>query len=148
MDREGPPVAVVFDTNVIAYALLGVEEFREEALEAITRATEVWAPESLKAEMVNTAWQWVRFADAPLETGLEVLRDTEIVVTDFVSSSSLWESALELAVARQHPAYDTLFVALAARRGSKVVTYDQEVISRFPEWALSVSDYLAARRAR
>ena len=72
---------MVVNTNVLAYALLGVEEFRDKALAAITRATEVWAPESLKAEMVKTVWQWVHFADAPLETGLEVLRDTEFVVT-------------------------------------------------------------------
>ena len=142
MDRDRPEVAVVFDTNVLAYALLGVEEFRDEALEAITRATEVWAPESLKAEIANTVWQWVHFADAPLETGLQVLRDTEVVVTHFVSLSEIWEDALELAVAHRHPAYDTLFIALAARTGAKVVTYDQTMLERFPEWTLSVAQYL------
>lgn len=134
---------MVVDTSVLAYALLGVEEFRDESLAAISRASEVWAPESLKAEMVNTVWQWVHFADAPIETALEVLRDTEIVVTHFVSSSELWEDALELAVARRHSAYDTLFVALAVRTGSRVVTYDRELLERFPEWSLSVPQYLA-----
>ena len=137
---------MVFDTNVIAYALLGVDDYASEALDALAAAPEIWAPESLRAELVNTVWQWIRFSDTSLETGLEVLRDTEALVTRFFPLSGIWETALELAVVREHPAYDTLFVALAATTGSRIVTYDQQVIQRFPEWALSAPDYLASLR--
>ncbi len=39
---------MVFDTNVIAYALLGVEDYAAEALDALAVAPEIWAPESLR----------------------------------------------------------------------------------------------------
>ncbi len=135
---------MVFDTNVIAYALLGVPEYRSEALQAITVAREIWAPESLRAELVNTVWQWVRLCGTPLETARDVLADTEIVVTHFVPLSLLWEDALEFAVDRDHPAYDTFFVALAAATGFKVVTYDEPLRKRFPEWTISVPKFLTA----
>jgi hypothetical protein len=40
-----------------------------------------------------------------------------------------------------------LLGALAVTRGLKVVTYDQDVLNRFPEWTVSVPDYLASLSA-
>lgn len=135
---------MVFDTNVLLYALLGVQPQGPEALTAVTVAHEIWVPESLWAELVNAVWQWVHFSDTSLETGHAVLRDAEILITHCVASRELRHLALELSVARQHPAYDTLFVALAATTGQRVVTYDRKLLKRFPEWTLTASDYLSA----
>jgi predicted nucleic acid-binding protein len=66
-------------------------------------------------------------------------------LVQLVSTERLWGPALDLAVARDHPVYDTLFVALAAERGSKVITYDQKILRKFPEWAISAPEFLAGR---
>ena len=52
---------VVFDSMVVAYALLGVTEFRDEATQALEIAEEIWVPDSFRAELVNIFWQWVEF---------------------------------------------------------------------------------------
>lgn len=133
---------MVIDTVVFAYALLGVEEFCEAAAKAIERADEIWVPDSLRAELVNVVWQWVHLRGVPIETGQDVLQDAETLFTKVVPTQALWEHALELAVDRGHPAYDTLFIALAIAQDCKVITYDRKLLSTFPEYAISVSDYL------
>jgi len=77
------------------------------------------------------------------DLALDALWDAEALVSEFVPGNVLWERALELAVERRHPAYDTLFLALAELRGCKVVTYDELLIERFPELTVPVPQYLA-----
>ena len=91
---------------------------------------------------MNTLWQWVRAKKVPLEKAHVALQDVVPIVTHLVPTSSIWEDALDLAVDREHPAYDTLFVALAARLGMKVVTYDNPMLKKFPEWTVSVAEFL------
>jgi predicted nucleic acid-binding protein len=133
---------VVFDTMVLAYALLKTVPFYEESALALESVPEVWAPESLRAEFVNTLWQWVLSRKVPLEKAHLALQDVGPILTHLVPTSSLWEDALDLAVDRAHPAYDTLFIALAAKLGTKVVTYDSPLMQKFPEWTISVPNFL------
>ncbi|HYO12371.1 MAG TPA: type II toxin-antitoxin system VapC family toxin [Thermoanaerobaculia bacterium] len=133
---------MVFDTMVLAYALLRTSAFYEASALALDSVDEVWAPDSLRAELINTFWQWVATRTVPMEIAQLALQDADRVVTHFVPTNALWEDALELAVARKHPAYDTLFVALAASSGVKVVTYDGPLLLKFPEWTISVPDFL------
>ena len=71
---------MVIDTMVFAYALLGVEGFREQALKALESADLVEIPDSLRAELVNVVWKWVKTKGLPLELGLEVLQDSEALI--------------------------------------------------------------------
>ncbi len=134
---------MVVDTMVFAYALLGVPEFREEALVVLETTTEIHVPDSFRAELVNVVWQWVEHKDLPLEVGLDVLRDADALVTHVTSSALLWERALVLAVDAHHPAYDSLFVALAEFADTRLVTYDTELQQAFPDWVISPAKFLA-----
>ena len=134
---------MVFDTMVLAYALINVPEFREEAHRALARAREVVVPDLFYAELVNVVWQWIKARRLSLDAGLEVLHRGEALPTRVVSTHTLWEHALALSVARRHPAYDTLFVALAIEIGSKVVSNDRLLLTRFPEHVVSVAQFLA-----
>ena len=133
---------MVFDTVVLAYALLGVPRFREESLKAIGKAKEIWVPDILFAELANVVWQWILHRGVPLKRGLQVLRDVESLVTEAVKSSRLSEYALDLAVSHRHPVYDTLFVALASARNTKVISYDKRLQTLFPDSVISVEDFL------
>ncbi|MGH7487284.1 MAG: type II toxin-antitoxin system VapC family toxin [bacterium] len=137
---------MVFDTMVFAYALLKTVPFFESAALALESAREVWIPDSLQAEFVNVLWQWVRAKTISPETAHDALRDIHELLTYPVSVDDLWDDALDLAIARVHPAYDTLFIALAAKTGQKVVTFDGGMLLKFPEWTISVSDFIASSR--
>ncbi|HYU32559.1 MAG TPA: type II toxin-antitoxin system VapC family toxin [Thermoanaerobaculia bacterium] len=138
---------MVFDTMVLAYALLKTAGFYESSALAISSAPEIWAPDSLRAEMVNVLWMSVRSRKVSPELAHEVLQDVPKLVTHFVPTELLWDQALDLAIAREHPAYDTLFVALAIQSRQKVITFDGPLMSKFPEWTISVPDFLEAATA-
>lgn len=123
----------VVDTNVLADALLGVAEVREEALRALREADEIVVPDLLFAELANVVWQYVTRASLPLPRGHEILDDAEALVTRSVPVTALWHRAVELAVERKHPVYDTLFVALAEAEGTRLVTRDLRLRERFPD---------------
>ncbi len=127
---------MVVDTMVLAYALLGEADLHARAVEALKAAPELVAPESLRAELVNVIWLWIRHRGVGTSVGLAALRDAEALVDEFVPLSPLWEEALELAVERDHSPYDTIFVVLARRRGMKLLTHDGPLVKRFPEWTV------------
>ncbi len=134
---------MVFDTNVVAYGLLGVQPHADQSLASLAAAPSVWVPSSFRAEVLSAVWQWVRFGTVSLDDAQQCLRDAERIITHVVSVEELWEQALLLALERNHSSYDTLFVALAIREGLRVITYDAAVLARFPEWTLSPEEYLA-----
>lgn len=125
---------------VVAYALIGEAEEHDHAMAALAGLDEILAPDSLRAELVNVLWLWVRHRGVESGRALESLRDAEALVTEFVSAANLWEPALELAIEQDHSPYDTLFVALAVQRGTKVLTADAALLERFPEWTVALDD--------
>ncbi len=135
---------MVIDTNVIVYALVGEPQRGEEAWRVLQSAPEIWVPDSIRAELANVIWQWIRVKEMPLEEGLAALNDAEALFSFIITTDQLWEDALCLAMEHEQAAYDTIFVALAIRRGWKVVTYDKKLLKKFPECTTHPSDYLAA----
>lgn len=118
---------------VMAFALIGQADLHQRAVRLLREGGDIWAPESLRAELVNVLWLWVRHRGVDPVAAHEALRDAE-GLAGFVPLAELWEMALDLAVAHDHSPYDTLFVALAIQRGSKVLTADTGLLRRFPEW--------------
>ena len=135
---------MVIDTMVFVYALLGVEEFRQDAAEVLERAETITVPDFLRAEIANVLWQWVSQRNVPLDTAFQVMEDTESLITRTLSGDSLWERALVLALDSKHPAYDTYFVAAAEIEDTHVVTFDRKLKAAFPEQVLTASEYLSS----
>ena len=134
---------MVIDTMLFAYALLGVPEFRDDSLAVLETAVEILVPDSFRAEFVNVVWQWVHYNNLPMNVGIDVLRDADALVTHVTSCALLWERALMFSVDAQHPAYDTLFVALAEFSDTALVTYDTRLQQAFPDRVISAQDFLA-----
>jgi predicted nucleic acid-binding protein len=124
---------MVIDTMVFAYALLRVEAQYEQALAALEAAEQIIVPDSLFAELGNVVWQWIQFRQLPLQAGLEVLADAEVLVDKVVLSAWIREIALELAVQAGHSFYDTLFVAAAIQQQTQLVTFDRKLAAKFPD---------------
>lgn len=128
---------------ILAYALLGKADLHAPAVRALRVLPEIWAPESLRAELANVLWLWIRHRGVEVAEGVAALRDAEALVTEFVPLRGLWEEALRLAVARDHSPYDTLFISLAIQRQTKVLTTDQPLLDRFPEWTMPLAGFPA-----
>lgn len=146
MDPGRPRLTVVFDTMVVAYALLGFTEWHEDSMAALGAAEEVLAPDLLRVELASTLWQYMRHRDLSIDAALEFLTDGELLVDEMVPSSELLADALQLARERDHSPYDTVFIALAVRQGVKLVTYDGPLMGKFPDWTISVERFLSSAR--
>ena len=134
---------MVIDTMVFAYALFDAPEFRDESMAVLNTSPSILVPDSFRAEFTNVAWQWMRRMNLPLHIGITALSNADTLVTRVTSSAELWERALTLSVEANHPAYDTLFIALAESADTRVITYDSRLQSSFPEMTLSPSEFLS-----
>ena len=134
---------MIIDTMVMAYALLGVPGFGPESMKAIRKADELAAPASVEGELLNVVWQWGRSRVRP-EIAKAVFENASGLWTELIPVRHLWSVALDLAFTASHSPYDTLFVAAARYRKSKVLTYDEKLLSLFPEDTIRVVDFLKA----
>ena len=135
---------IVIDTNVVAYALLPAGPASEVARKVLAEADLLFAPDLLRAELANALWQWVRFRDVDTAVALDMLTDADALLGDVTGSDRLWTGALQLAVDYAHPVYDTLFVALARRLSTHVVTFDRRLRAVFPDDVWTAAEFLAA----
>ena len=134
---------MVVDTMVFAYALLGVEEFRQDATATLERADTISVPDSFRVEMANVLWQWIKHRKVSIETALQVMDDTESLISRTLSGENLWERALALAVNSNHPAYDTYFIAAAEIENTQVVSFDKKLKAIFPDKVLTAAEFLS-----
>jgi len=102
---------MIIDTMVFAYSLLKVEGKCEETTEILAQSDIIIVPDSLRVELANVTWQWVKYRDLSEDNAYAVLEDTEALIEQVISSEGLWARALQLSIQKDHPAYDTLFVA-------------------------------------
>ena len=135
---------MVVDTMVFAYALLGVEGFRQDATAILEQADTISVPDSFRVEMANVLWQWIGHRKVSIETALQVMDDTESLIGRTLSGKNLWERALMLSVDSDHPAYDTYFIAAAEMENTRVVSFDKKLKAVFPERVLTAAEFLSA----
>jgi len=134
---------MVIDTMVFAYALLGVEAFRDDATAILEQTDTISVPDAFRAELTNVLWQWIRVGSVPIDTALQVMDDTESLINRTLSGESLWERALVLSVDANHPAYDTYFIAAAEMEETRVVSFDKKLKAVFPERVLTPTEFLS-----
>jgi predicted nucleic acid-binding protein len=128
-------VKAVVDTNVVAYYLLGTEPFIEEVRQFWRTVEEVSAPAHWEAELANAIWMAVRMGVLPAEEGHQKLDMAARLGIESVTNRSLWQPALTRALSSGVAVYDTLFVELALERSLPLVTFDKNVLKKFPEIA-------------
>lgn len=132
----------VVDTNVLAYFLLKTGPFHHEAQELWARLDEAWAPDSWRTEFLNVLWLAVRAGTLENPAAERRLIYADRLLTRTCSVSELKRAALRLAAQYNHPAYDTVFVALALREGVPLATYDRRLLKSFPGVARRPSEFL------
>ena len=123
----------VVDTNVVAYYLLGTSGFANEAGEFWRSVDAPLAPSVWEAELANVIWMACRSGVVELPEGRRRLALSARLGISSVPSRSLWQGALLRSATSGIAVYDTLFVELAARRGLPLVTFDKQLLKRFPD---------------
>ena len=94
-------------------------------------ATTAAACALLLAETANLLWKKVRRAQVVADDAVRALAITRRAFGLLVPMTALADAALDLALRRDHPAYDCVYVALAAREGIPLVTADTRLATRF-----------------
>jgi predicted nucleic acid-binding protein len=134
---------MIIDTMVFAYSLLKVEGKCEEATQALAQSNIIVVPDSLRVELANVVWQWVKYRDLSQDTAYAVLEDAEALIEQVINSERLWARALQLSIQKDHPAYDTLFVAAAELLNDRMVSYDEKMQKKFSDQVFSPARFLS-----
>ena len=127
---------VVVDTNVVAYLILGTEQFADEARGFMAVLDEAWAPALWEAELANAMWMAVRHKVLSLNEAAKRLTLADGLGIHSVPNRSLWQGALVRAHEANVAVYDTLFVELAVREQVPFATFDGGVLKAFPTVAV------------
>ena len=125
----------VVDTNGLAYYVLRTTPFHEEVAALFSKPFELITPDSWRVEFLNVMWLAIRSDAISREHGLELLEQAQSLIDWSVPARSLWREALVCADEHNCTTYDALFVVLAEREQSDLLTYDQLLLNVFPNTA-------------
>ncbi|HEY7292799.1 MAG TPA: type II toxin-antitoxin system VapC family toxin [Vicinamibacterales bacterium] len=114
----------------------------DAAQRLLARPHRYCAPDLLWAETANTIWKKVRRGDLTPVQGRQLVKDIGRSAVEAVPSRLLADDAYALALASDRTAYDCLYVALAVRLHTQMLTADERLVAglaRWPELATHVA---------
>jgi predicted nucleic acid-binding protein len=85
------------------------------------------APDLLFAETANTIWKKIRRKELTKEDGQRLVGDIDRIAVETVSCRALAEDAYALADATGRTVYDAMYVTLAVRLGTRLLTADDRL---------------------
>jgi predicted nucleic acid-binding protein len=120
--------ALVIDAG-IAVKWVVEEPGTADAL-SLRRQARLIAPDLLLAECANILWKKVRRDELSKDEALLAARLLEGADIELLPTRSLLEAATSIAIDLDHPAYDCVYVALAAANDCRFVTADQSFLRK------------------
>lgn len=116
----------VIDAN-IALALVLDLAFSVKARAAVAQASAMIAPDLIVHETANALWKIGRTSPELRGKAVAMLRVIPALFEDMAPAAEHAASALNLALALDHPAYDCFYLALAEVRGATLITADRKL---------------------
>jgi predicted nucleic acid-binding protein len=110
------------------------EDGTEDAL-ALRRRARLVGPDLLIAECANILWKKVKRRELWKDEALVAARLLQGAEIELLPTRSLLGAATRLAVELEHPAYDCLYLALAAENECQFVTADERLVSKIRQEA-------------
>ena len=105
-----------------------VPEIQSEAARRLLELPhEYLAPDLLFAETTNTIWKKIRRGELQREDGRRLIADINRIAVETVSCRALAEDAHSLANSTGRTVYDALYVALAVRLNTRLITADDRL---------------------
>jgi predicted nucleic acid-binding protein len=116
----------VVDTSVVAEYLISgnFTNYAEMLFERTSNAAFV-VPEFCLLEATNVLWKHVRFQGMPLMQAKLLLRDLKAMPLKRAAVKSLLGHAMQIAVTHKLAVYDSMYIALAKRTDTPLITLDQ-----------------------
>jgi predicted nucleic acid-binding protein len=119
---------VVIDASVVV-KLFFEEEHSKAAEQCVARADELLAPDLIWAETANVIWKRQRRGDLTADAALDLARHMLALPVVIHPSADLVPDALDLAVRLERTVCDCLYLALAVRTASVLVTGDLRLVN-------------------
>jgi predicted nucleic acid-binding protein len=119
---------LVIDAS-IAIKWVVEEDGTPDALRLRQRAKLI-APELLAAECANILWKKVQRHELSRDEAFLAARLLQAANIEFPPTHHLLEAATRIAVELDHPAYDCLYIALAAEQDCRFVTADGHLVRK------------------
>jgi predicted nucleic acid-binding protein len=120
--------ACVVDASVVGAALFR-EEHADAARALLASQRALHAPDLIVAEVANIIWKRHARSEIDEAEGQQLLSDFLVLDFQIASAADLAAPALELAMRIARTAYDCLYLALAIKTGSPLVTKDQRLVN-------------------
>jgi len=118
----------ILDASVIAAAFFK-EQFQEHASTLLASDCSPMAPGIIISEVGNVIWKRFRRGEIDEEEADQLLVDFLRVPLQITPSEDLIESALPIAMRTDRTVYDSLYVALAVKTESVMITADKRLIN-------------------
>jgi predicted nucleic acid-binding protein len=124
-------ITLVIDAS-IAVKWVVDEEGTSDAL-ALRHKARLIAPDLLVAEYANILWKKVQRAELSSEEALVAARLLQGAEIELIPMLPLLAVTTSLAIALDHPAYDCVYLALAAETDCRLVTADERLLRKLAQ---------------
>jgi predicted nucleic acid-binding protein len=118
----------VVDASVIAAALFS-EPYHIEANSVLFSGNSLYAPDLVYAEVANVIWKRHGRGEIDEKDAADLLDAVMRLPLEITSSEPLIRGALELAIRTNRTAYDCLYLALAVRSKTVMVSNDRRFVN-------------------
>jgi predicted nucleic acid-binding protein len=99
----------------------------EAARRLLALPREYVGPDLLFAEAANTIWKKIRRKELPADEGPRLVADIGRIAVETVTCRALAEDAFALANATGRTVYDAMYLALAVRLDTRLITADERL---------------------
>ncbi len=120
---------LVVDASVMV--MLATGEPGSEEADRMVEGALLAAPVLVLAETANALWRKARAGNITRAEAVEAAKGIGPMFARLVPLQVLQDQALDLALRRDHPAYDCFYVALAMRQAAPILTADRRLAQRF-----------------
>jgi len=122
-------MTVVVDASVALHWLF--EQDGSDRAQAILGAEHpLIAPDLVLFEITNAAWRLAAANSVPLDAAAAAVALAPKQFDELVPAAALTDRALAIAVELRHPPYDCFYIALAEKRGCRLITADLRFLRR------------------
>jgi predicted nucleic acid-binding protein len=129
-------MSLVVDASV-AYKWFVNEQGSGDAVALRSASRPLIAPDLIVSEVCNSAWKSFRRGELSIAQCGIVATAIERSLAWLVPSAPLASAAMRMATTLDHPIYDCLYLALAERESTVLVTVDRRLLNRLVGTAYS-----------
>ena len=117
---------IVLDASAALRIVLGLDE-AEVLLDLVEHAAVVSAPDLYASEVANALWKYVVAGELDAQEAVSRYDSALRLIDDFVTAAELGAESLIAASGSRHPVYAMMYVVLARRHGSTILTRDRKL---------------------